>query len=79
MDSIIREDDAILNQIEGLQCRSWVGRVCERLKTKGIMNFGSWELLNQEVLAFGDANVEACEEGRQPRALAFSKVCGLTH
>lgn len=75
----IQEDDNVLDSIYGMDCRVWVSRALGRLKSKGIINFDSLEMLDQEILEFGDSNVIRFQYGFQPRAIGYSKVCGLTH
>ncbi|MCJ1423956.1 hypothetical protein MMC29_001841 [Sticta canariensis] len=75
----IQADDKVLDSIYGMDCRVWVTRALGRLKSEGIINFESLEILDREILEFANINEFRFIYGVQPRALGYSKVCGLTH
>lgn len=72
---IIQEEDDNLNDLEGFTCRMYVKRACERLKSKQILDFSSWEALQEETSAFGNKYNEEAEMNVQPRPFAVSDVC----
>jgi len=78
IDGLARKEDHRINAIEGITCRVWVGRVCERLKEEEILDFESWDQLEMEIMEFGNENIESCSLGQQPRPMTYSRVCGLT-
>lgn len=72
---IIRQEDAILNNIPEITCRIWVLRACERLRQAGYMSFPSLEALEREAFAFGNLNLQSADRALQPRPLVDSRVC----
>lgn len=71
----LREDDDNLNQVEGLTCRVWIARACERLRAKDFMRFPEWDVLEKEAIAWGLSQWEDCDRNVQPRSLVVSAVC----
>lgn len=75
----IEAEDKVFDSIHGMSCRVWAWGALERLRFEGDVDFERWEILEQEIFKFGNQNMFRVEYRVQPRALAFSKVCGLTH
>ncbi|MCJ1420122.1 hypothetical protein MMC32_006479 [Xylographa parallela] len=75
---LITAEDAMINEIEGFRCRLYVERACERLKAQGHVQFTSWEVLQQDMEAFGNRYANEAEQNIQPRPIAVALKCGLT-
>ncbi|MCJ1432274.1 hypothetical protein MMC27_001630 [Xylographa pallens] len=71
-------EDAIINEIEGFRCRLYVERACERLKGQGHVQFTSWQVLQQDMEAFGNRYANEAEQNIQPRPIAVALKCELT-
>lgn len=81
VDSIFRTYDRQLNDVPGLNCRTWVLKVLEALQKsetgKIVFKCHNLAALEQEVLDFGNANAESACLNHQPRPLVRSALCGL--
>ncbi|MCJ1387738.1 hypothetical protein MMC18_000581 [Xylographa bjoerkii] len=75
---LITAEDALINEIEGFRCRLYVERACERLKAQGHVSFASWQVLQQDMEAFGNGYANEAEQNVQPRPIAVALKCGLT-
>ena len=75
--ALITQEDNNLNTIPGNTCRTWVLRALERLKDTGILRCSDVLALEQEVLEFGNSELEATAQCVQPRVVIKSKLCGL--
>jgi hypothetical protein len=77
---IVRAEDERLNQLKeelkgGISCRVYVMRACERLREVGLLRFGEWKDVQEEVLKLGDENQEM--KGREA-AVVDSKVADFS-
>ena len=77
VETIIRQDDSKLHEIEPLNCRIWVSRACLRLRDEKLMDFEQWEDVRREVVDFSNGHWHSGYYNEQPRPLGFSRVCGL--
>lgn len=62
-----------------MSCRVGVWRALERLRIERNIDFERWEILEQEILKFGNTNLFRAKNAVQPGAPGYSKVCGFTH
>ncbi|NJR31498.1 hypothetical protein HC762_01905 [bacterium] len=51
---IITEKDELLSDRKDMTCRIYVQEACERLKSRGLLNFNRWTELEAEVFALGN-------------------------
>lgn len=77
VDSVMRSFDDRLNDVEGLNCRTWVFDVLGSLRGSGVLRCDDLGALEREALDWGNVYaVEACGN-IQPRPLGRSALCGL--
>ena len=75
--TLIKAEDSMVNT-PGNSCRIYVKKACERLRDGGNMTFQSWQVLEREIMDWGNSEMEPTRLNVQPRSLTFSRVCGLT-
>lgn len=73
--NVIRQEDGMLNELEGFTCRIYIKRACERLKLEKLLQFPDWDTLQSEVFTFGNKHVLSAEENVQPRPSEIATVC----
>jgi len=78
VDEVIREEDGRPCHLRGMTGNIWLGRTCERLKEEGLMAFGSWEGLSEEVCRFSGQHWESALKGLRPRPVEVASSCALT-
>lgn len=67
--SIVQDDDAVLNEVEGLTCRVWIGRACKRLQRRGCIDFGDWDKSEEQMIRYAQRHWEDTEFAHQPRPI----------
>lgn len=78
VDQVITEEDGRLGHMGGVMGSVWLGRACERLREEGVMAFGSWGGLREEVCGFSKQHWESTLMGAQPRPVGVASCCALT-
>ena len=81
VDNKIRTYDSQLNHINGITCRKWVLWVLAKLQEPdngySILKCNDLNALEQELLAFGNANAMSTSHNVQPRPVGASSLCSL--
>ena len=76
-DGLIRSFDDKLNDMTGLNCRTWALKVIALLKEGGIVKCEDLVALEREVLDWSNVPRFSAVMAKKPRPFADSKLCQL--